>query len=564
MSEIDSKSTAKDPKPSSERVQQLANRVLMGDIVLPEFQRPFVWNRAQVLSLLDSVYRNYPIGSMLVWESRQELASKRSIADLTVGERSEQYPVNYLLDGQQRLSTICGALHWKPGNPKSVWNVVFDLRQEKFLHSRAGDDLPLTQIPVRRLSTPSVFYKSLTPLEDEELRSRADKLFNRFTDYQVPLVTLGDMTIHDVAPIFERINSTGTQLTLYDLMRAATWSPDFDLGKTIDDIRSPLSPKLFSSFDEKTFLRALAAAGVGDFSKESIDNLRGLSSDDLSAAAASTKEAAKLAADFLATEIGAPRSEALPYANQFAVLCEVFRLVPQPNSIQHNAILRWFWATTLTTYFGGWDNGQMASDAKNIRQWAAGQRETFIPPGVTPSDQIWSQKQFRSNSAVSKMAALMLAHAGPLDLLNGQKIDTGKSLAWSNDKEYHHFFPQAYLKSKNIEGSRINAIANIVLLTSTSNIAISSRRPSDYLSELVDQVGRPALEARLATLLVSTEALDAALADDFDTFLRERAQTLQSRALELVDAPETSEIEHLEATEDAIAVIDDESLDSAD
>jgi Protein of unknown function DUF262 len=123
----------KDPKPTSERIEPLALRVLTGDIILPEFQRSFVWKRKQILELLDSIYRNYPIGSMLVWESRQRLASKRAIADLDVAQRSENYPVNYLLDGQQRLSTICGVLYWEPGDPKSVWNVVFDLKTEKFL-----------------------------------------------------------------------------------------------------------------------------------------------------------------------------------------------------------------------------------------------------------------------------------------------------------------------------------------------------------------------------------------------------------------------------------------------
>lgn len=87
--------TARDPKPTPERILQLASRVLEGDIILPEFQRPFVWKRRQILELMDSIYRNYPIGSLLVWESTQKLASKRNIADLEVAQRSEKYPVNY-------------------------------------------------------------------------------------------------------------------------------------------------------------------------------------------------------------------------------------------------------------------------------------------------------------------------------------------------------------------------------------------------------------------------------------------------------------------------------------
>lgn len=249
--------TAKDPKPTSERIEQLAQRVLMGDIILPEFQRPFVWKRKQILDLLDSVYRNYPIGSALVWESHQKLESKRTIADLEVGERSDKYPVNYLLDGQQRLSTICGALHWKPGDPRSVWNLAFDLKAEKFVHLDHDEDLPAHQVPLRRLRDPADYFRRLSSLDNETLLATASLLFNRFKDYQLPLVTLGDMSISDVAPVFERINSTGTRLTIYDLMRAATWRPQFDLGKTIDGIKKSLDGKRFSNFENKTFLRAL-------------------------------------------------------------------------------------------------------------------------------------------------------------------------------------------------------------------------------------------------------------------------------------------------------------------
>lgn len=442
--------TARDPKPTPERILQLANRVLIGDIVLPEFQRPFVWKRKQILELMDSIYKNYPIGSLLVWESSQRLESKRTIADLDVAERSESYPVNYLLDGQQRLSAVCGAIYWKPAeakgegdqpnSAKSVWNVIFDLRTGRFQHSDIINDYPSHQIPLRRLSNAPEFYKFLAPVEDAELKARADLLFVRFLQYQVPLVTLGDMTIDDVAPVFERINSTGTRLTIYDLMRAATWSPDFDLGKTVDDIKANLEPKKFDGLDNKTFLRTLGAASGGDFSAASIDGLRELSKKELQEAADSMKQASLRAADFLTTEIGAPRAEALPYANQFAVLCEVFRLLPTPTDSQLSEIKRWFWLTTLSGYFGGWDSGQMTQDTKQIREFVAGKQPTLGEGGVVPSSALWRMRPFRSNSAVSKMLGLLLADHGPVDLLNGQKISVDKSLAWSNDKEYHHFF----------------------------------------------------------------------------------------------------------------------------
>lgn len=542
---------SKDPKPTAERIEPLAERVLTGDIVLPEFQRPFVWKRKQILELVDSIYRNYPIGSMLVWESRQELASKRSIADLEVGERSVNYPVNYLLDGQQRLSTICGVLYWEPGDPRSVWNVVFDLKTQKFSHIDHTDDLPIYHVPLRRLVDPSDYFRRLAAIDDPQFKAAADLLFNRFKDYHVPLVTLGDMSINDVAPVFERINSKGTRLTIYDLMRAATWSPDFDLGKTIGGIKRSLTAKKFQELDNKTFLRALAAAARTDFSSSSIDALRDLEREQLVKAAEETKEAADRAADFLATEIRAPRAEALPYANQFAFLCEVFRVLPHPNGTQLRELREWFWLTTLSGYFSGWDNGQMATDTKTIRRFATGEVSGLTVPAALPSSNIWEVKLFRSNSAVSKMLGLMLAHYTPLDLVNGQKIDTDKSLSWSNDKEYHHFFPMAYLARRKVPATQANVVGNIILLSSISNINIRDAAPSEYLQEIINREGRSRLVERLESNLVPEEALGAALEDDYGEFLRLRANHIHKVAQGL-------------AGTSPVGVVDAEEIDDSD
>ena len=535
--------TARDPKPTAERIEPLAERVLTGDIILPEFQRPFVWKRKQILELVDSIYRNYPIGSMLLWESRQKLASKRSIADLQVGERSPNYPVNYLLDGQQRLSTICGVLYWEPGDPRSVWNVIFDLRTQKFMHIDHAEELPLHQVPLRRLVDPADYFRRLSAVDDPATRETADRLFNRFKDYLVPLVTLGDMSINDVAPVFERINSTGTRLTIYDLMRAATWSPEFDLGKTIESIKESLAAKKFQDLDNKTFLRALAAAAGGDFSAGSIDALRDLPRDKLMEAADATKAAADRAADFLATEIRAPRAESLPYANQFAFLCEVFRVLPHPRGEQLRRLKDWFWLTTLSSYFSGWDSGQMTIDTKAIRNFASGKNSRLTVPAALPSANLWEIKPFRSNSAVSKMLALMLAHQTPLDLINGQRIDVDKSLSWSNDKEYHHFFPQAYLARRKMSAGRSNVVGNIILLTSRSNIEIRDSAPSEYLTNIIEREGRARLVERMASNLVPEEALDAALSDDYDQFLKVRARHLHSAAQRLAGAGKSTMVD---------------------
>ena len=158
---------------------------------------------------------------------------------------------------------------------------------------------------------------------------------------------------------------------------------------------------------------------------------------------------------------------------------------------------------------------------------------------------------FRSNSAVSKMLGLMLAHGMPLDLLNGQRIDVDRSLSWSNDKEYHHFFPQAYLVRRRVPASRANVVGNIVLLTSKSNIDIRDAAPGEYLNEIIRREGRERLEERLTSNLVPMEALEPALADNYDEFLKLRAHHLHGVAQKLAGAEKTK-------------VVDAEEVDDSD
>src|SRR5690242_13555078 len=155
----------KDPQPTVDRIDGLARRILNGDILLPKFQRDFVWEKKQILRLLDSVARGFPIGSVLLWQSRQELRSENRIADLRIRLPKPDYPVNYLLDGQQRLSTICGAMFWPGGDSESRWNIAYDLRKQEFLHLESLEDPPLYQIRVNKMADAALFFKHVAGLD---------------------------------------------------------------------------------------------------------------------------------------------------------------------------------------------------------------------------------------------------------------------------------------------------------------------------------------------------------------------------------------------------------------
>lgn len=525
----------KDPQPSVDRIDDLAKRILNGDIYLPKFQREFVWERHQVLDLLDSVARNYPIGSVLLWQSKQELRSEGKIADLEIALPKPEYPVNYLLDGQQRLSSICGALYWKGGKADSPWNVAYDLKTKTFLHLETTEEPPSHFVRLNKLPNPSAFFLQVANLDaakEYQLAGNARELFDRFKDYKVATVTLGDMPLADVAPIFERINSTGTRLTIVDLMRAATWSPGFDLVDSIDSIRYSLEAKSFEGIDRKAILRNVSAAIGGGFTAESIDDLRKSSTEDLKVAVEATEQSFKRAVDFLSTHIKVPSAAVVPYTNQIVVLAEILRRLPSPNALQWMAIQSWFWRTGISGYFSGWNSGMMASDLAAVANFAKTNGTEIDIPTQKPDGKLWANRTFRLNNAHSKILALILAYQTPVDLLSGIKIDTKAALAWQNAKEFHHFFPQAFLRAQGVSNAKASSLANIVYLSSASNKTISDQAPADYVKALLSAHGQQAREW-LSSNLISEAAIDAALANDYDAFLNARSQEIARVASEL-------------------------------
>jgi hypothetical protein len=413
---------------------------------------------------------------------------------------------------------------------------VYDLRRQAFEHLDSLDDPPLHQIRLNKLADATAFFKHVASLDTlgapdkDDLKARAEELFARFKDYKIATVTLGDMPIEDVAPVFERINSTGTPLTIVDLMRAATWSPEFDLLDQVDEVRDDLVDKGFGTIDRKVILRNVSASSGGGFSTDSIESLRNREVDDLKTAVSATREAYKRTIDYLVTQIRVPSADVIPYANQITVLAEIFRRVPTPTAEQYKAITRWFWRTALSGYFSGWNTGSMATDLKAVTQFASGAAAEIDVTVVKPQVDVWRIRQFRANNAHAKLLAILLSYQKPVDLLTGQLIDTSKALAWSNAKEFHHFFPQEYLKGQDESRTRINCLANFIMLTSATNKSISDRAPSDYLAD-VEAAAGDKLNDWLAASLFSREAFEAAKNDDYDTFLMRRAETIHQTIL---------------------------------
>ena len=280
-------------------------------------------------------------------------------------------------------------------------------------------------------------------------------------------------------------------------------------------------------------LRNISAASGGKFHSSSITNLRNLSSSELQRSANQIKQAYKRAVDFLSGQLKIPNAKIVPYANQLTVLTEIFRRIPSPSVYQLQAIRDWFWRSAVSEYFSGWSTGAMATDLEAIKEFASD--ETAYELNIRfskPEKEIWKERTFRSTNAHSKLFAILLAHHSPVDLLTGQLITLHRALAWSNTREFHHFFPQKYLRQRDVKLSKVNSLANRILLTSASNKKIQTKAPSEYLCWVMDNAGDN-LERWLSSNLISMEAFEAAIEDDFEKFLDLRAETIHNGVMEL-------------------------------
>lgn len=401
----------KDPKPEILRLEELAIQVKLGEIKLPRFQRPFVWEQDDVINLLDSIYRGYPIGSLLIWNSSTPLKNERNIYDLKIDtEQSSGYPTNYLLDGQQRLTSLCGALFWDGTDESSIWNIHFDLVNEVFCHKK---NIRKTEeaFPLNRLITTSDFIKQCMKFESskdkEKLYKNAERLLRTIKDYKIAVVKVGDLTMEEVAPIFERINSAGRKLTMVDLMMAATYSNGFDLSSEIDTIKASAEQLGYPDLDGNIILRTISASSGLGINKEDIRRLREKKAEQLMDAVNQSQNSISDSLHFLSNHIGIKDLSFLPYGLQFTYLSEIFRLLGSESYRHLEHIKEWFWFTSATRYYGTSNTGQISQDLNTIRDYCNGNTpELFIKNSIDITKLLFDP--FNLRNATSTTFALLL------------------------------------------------------------------------------------------------------------------------------------------------------------
>jgi Protein of unknown function DUF262 len=385
--------TAVEVRPEVVFLSELLEELTKGQLRIPRFQRPFVWRRDQMTDLLDSVYKQYPIGSLLVWETDLEVSTLDQLGPFNFPGATAGR-VGYLLDGHQRLATLAGALvpHKARGGSKNEedparWDLSWNMESSRFQHGRAEND-PSTLFPLTALLDTILFLEAVDKTREalrgqpelaERYTSGVSILARSFQHYRIPVVRIRQTGLSEAVEIFARLNSKGQAMSADQMVGALMYRQggprsNFDLASEIDRIEDQLAERSFGDVDRTTILRCILANIDEDIYRTDWTRLTSERRDvllpKLREGCSRTSRSIDAAIDFL-EDCGVHTSRLLPYMMQLVLLSSFFDRRRRPSAEQRNFLRKWFWVSSFATWFGGANTSRVSSLVTEFRQAAA-------------------------------------------------------------------------------------------------------------------------------------------------------------------------------------------------
>lgn len=518
-------------------IRKILDTVVSGEIRIPAFQRGFVWEMDRVAYLLDSIYKGYPFGSLLFWRTKQQLLTERDLGTFTLPAPHADYPIDYVLDGQQRLTSIFTVFQTElVAGPSSEWaDIYFDLEatgnpQDSYFEAiptGAGYDKN-RYFPMNVLFD-SVKYRAATEHLKSEQTAIVDRLQEKFKEISIPIQLLKSEDRSIVAIVFERINHLGVALDTLQLLSAWTWSDDFDLIDKFKELREELADFGFEGVGDDADLVLNCVAGVltGEPGAEKLLELNGA---EVRAQFPRVENGIHGAIDFLRTQLKVVHLKLLPYPSMLVPLAAFFAEQDGKEVVYgghtYMAIKRWFWRTCFSGRYTSQTRKTTIHDIDQMVRLKNGKTSSIdeIESNVSAG---FFMNSFRVGAAATKTFVLLLANNAPQSLLSGKNIDLDKVLQRYNRSEFHHIYPRAFLRELEIAEGSINVLGNFCFLSAAENKSIGRKKPSMYINELVD--GAEARTVALASAFCHIDQFD----DQYEKFLQMRCERLAEFAKQL-------------------------------
>jgi hypothetical protein len=367
-------------------IRRLLALVQDGQISIPRFQRPYVWNDEQRLELLRSIKEKMPIGSLLVWRTgKTRLACFDQLGPYLLPTKpiSEGSVQSYLIDGHQRLTTLYGLFTDSGVTPqvhdaqeRREWDIRYNLRDQDFVFVRrrgTNQQEPLVALhhlinskSARDMQRELDKQAKLNGWADSDVDSwseHLDEIVFRFTEYRVPVIPIVTDDLVLATKTFSRVNSQGTPMNEAHMVAAMTWTEKFDLGDRLSEIRKGLPPA-WRDLDERFTLNIIKGLVDADITKAGVAQLiKGINDDnrindnnrinDDKSLLDTAQAGLTNAIQFLHKERLVPHASLLPYGLQLVLLALALREAVPTGPDERARLAAWFQLTTLWESYSG-------------------------------------------------------------------------------------------------------------------------------------------------------------------------------------------------------------------
>lgn len=508
---------------SKNKLLELVRKAYHGEVMLPDFQRNFVWARNNIEELICSLSERMFIGTFLIQRVNPTDVPFKVIpiegADKINGNFIPK-PEIIVLDGQQRLTSLFYPLY-SPDIPlknttnpyaffidlqeltiDNIEDVVFSWskqwREYKSLIDGTGDyklsELKKEKIlPLTCLADESNFWKlwygEFRNLFDEDEAQKIENYLKNIIDYQVHVLSIPlTEKPEDIAILFERINRTGIKLSIFDLLTARLY-------KFIN-----LRMEWENTFNEKYWLKQIASNDIKN-TKIPYYIIQGLAlSEGMSIKARDiikidsttlNKTTWKKAVEILenkilsrlfdVSEYGIADYRWLSYPSMISIWLGLFIKAERGEiDIDINKINKWYWSVIFTERYSGSTETKQTKDFKDVVGWLTDANKP--PEAVTDMRSkldIMKIDTKYPGSSIYKGVLNLLFRRGAWDFYEKDKIKFSVK-----DLEDHHIFPRKFLESKNVKVEK-DVVHNRTLILSSTNRKISRKAPAIYIEEMI-------------------------------------------------------------------------------
>lgn len=417
-------------------IEELLEKVRDGQIRLPEFQRLYKWTANDVVELFDSIVRGFPIGTFLFWKGfAASTPEGRPLEPLSSASPSRRSDLLFVLDGQQRLTSLTGVLLSLQEPTDERFRVAFALDRDELLRVPPGEPWPEQAVPLFHvLDSVNLMTWAAAKGLDAAGQRRALEVGRAIREYRVPAYIIVAEDEDTARLVYDRVNRAGKALTKADVFKALQEGVGSQEPNSLAGLEKSVEDIGFGSLRDNLLLQAAAAVAGLDVTK--IDH-RALARPELGDALPRTAAALRKALAFLRHDAHIPSVELLPFQFPIVALTRFFDLFPEPRPRSRDLLSRWVWRGAITQKHWAHEQAYLRETLKAINgvdeELEIQQMLKLLPRQPT----LPQMTDYSLKSTQTRLHLLALLDLRPRDLASGEPLDGAALIASEGSSAVH-------------------------------------------------------------------------------------------------------------------------------